>query len=411
MSLLLALLVVAYIGSLWAAARGRSFGSPSGAEYVVLGCLLGPRALGVVGDEALVSFEPVAHVALGWIALGYGLECGMVGERPARLSRNLLAIAVTGVTACTVAAAVYWVASRLEVWASPTLAVLSVTLGLVSAETTRHALRRISERHVAQGPLAELVAEVAAADDALVLMGLSFLFALAGGPLTVGELRVPEWGAAGATLGVGVVLGGALAWLLSRAPRRVEWWTLLLGGAWIATGAATRVGLSAMAATFTMGLTLSVASREAPTLRAMVLATEGPVLLPALLLAGAHLSLPRHSTETLIVATAIGGRVLSSLVIGTVMAGARKSTRPGTPWMGLGMLSSGTLTMMVAFAVQLREGGSVGRLALLTAAVGTLLGELIGPFALRRALSRNGELADREVAGAEPAAGTPEVAS
>jgi hypothetical protein len=411
MSLLLALLVVAYIGSLWAAARGRSFGSPSGAEYVVLGCLLGPRALGVVGDEALASFEPVAHVALGWIALGYGLECGLVGERPAPLRSNLLAIAVTTMTACTVAGCVYWVANRLGFAGSPPLPVLAVTLGLVSAETTRHALRRVSERHEARGPLSELVAEVAAADDALVLVGLSFLFAVATGPLQVGELRVPEAGGAAATLAVGVVLGGALAWLLARAPRHVEWWTLLLGGAWIATGAATRVGLSAMAATFAMGLTLSIASREAPRLRALVLATEGPVLLPALLLAGAHLGLPHGSGEALIVAGAIGGRVVSSLVMGTLMAGARKSTRAGTRWLGLGLLSSGTLTMMVAFSVQLREGGMIGRLALLTAAGGTLLGELFGPFALRRALRRAGELQDREPVGDKPAPGAQEVAS
>jgi hypothetical protein len=410
MALLLALLVVAYIGSLWASARGgRSFGSASGAEYVVLGCLLGPRVLGVVGDEALRSFEPVAHVALAWIALGYGLECGMVGDRPARLSRNLLAIVFTAVTACTAGAAVYFVGSRLEVEARPSLAVLSVALGLVSAETTRHALRWVTERHLVRGPLTELVQEVAAADDAFVLMGVAFLFALATGQLEVGTVLVPEWASAGATLGTGIVLGAATAWLVARAPRHVEWWTLLLGAAWIATGATTRVGLSAMAATFAMGLTLSVASREAGALRTMVMSTEGPVLLPALLLAGAHLTLPKGTAESAIVGAAVAGRLVASYSAGTLLASVRPSTRRAAGWLGLGLLSSGTLTMMVAFATRLRFDGAVGRLALLTAAVGTLLGELVGTFALRRALASAGELGEREPAPEAPAA--PEAAS
>lgn len=393
MALLLALLVVAYIGSLWASSSGsRSFGSPSGAEYVVLGCLLGPAALGVLDNDALQAFEPIAHVALGWIALGYGLECGLVGDKPARLSRNLLAIAFTAVTACTAAVCVFYTAARLGLSSGKNLIVLSAALGLVSAETTRHALRWVAGRHTAEGPLSALVVELAAADDAFVMMGLAFLFAMASGPLHVGHSVVPEWGAAGATLALGVLLGVACTWLLSRAPRHVEWWTLLMGSTWIAIGTTTQVGLSAMAVTFALGLTLSMTSREAPTLRTMVGATEGAVLLPALLLAGARLELPATRTETYVVAAAIGARVLGNLLTGTLIASARQGFRPATPWLGLGLLSSGTLTMMVGFSVLLRFGGLVGRLALLVAAVGTVLGELVGPFALRRALGRAGEL-------------------
>jgi hypothetical protein len=397
MFLLLALLVVAYIGSRWASERGaRSFGSPSGIEYVVLGMLLGPYALDLLGNETLHSFEPVAHVALGWIALSYGLECGMLGDTPARLSHILLGIAFTAVTACTAAAGVYWAASLLGLPGGNGLLLWSGALGLVSAETTRHALRWVAERHIAHGALSDLVAELAAADDAFVMMGLAFLFAVAAAPTQMGDLTLPLAGVAIGTLFVGLVLGGATAWLVSLAPRQVEWWTLLLGASFIAIGATIHLGLSAMAATFSLGLGLSVTSPHATRLRSMIGNSEGSVLLPALLLAGAHVKLPSTRAEALIVAVAIAARVVSNVVTGTLIAVVRKTTRPATPWLGLGMLSSGTLTMMVGFALLLRFPEGLGRVALLVAAIGTLLGELIGPFALRRALTSAGEISERD---------------
>jgi pimeloyl-ACP methyl ester carboxylesterase len=48
--------------------------------------------------------------------------------------------------------------------------------------------------------------------------------------------------------------------------------------------------------------------------------------------------------------------------------------------------------MMVGFAIALRFPGQIGRVVLVVAGAGTLLGELIGPFALRRALARVGEI-------------------
>jgi hypothetical protein len=140
---------------------------------------------------------------------------------------------------------------------------------------------------------------------------------------------------------------------------------------------------------------LSILSHRSSELRGMVAATEGPVLLPALLLAGAHLSLPHDMNEGVLAAVAVGARVVSNLLTGTTLAAARKSTRPATSWLGLGLLSSGTLTMMVGFSILLRFDDAIGRTALLVAAVGTGTGELVGPFALRRALLRAGELTEK----------------
>jgi hypothetical protein len=359
MPLLLTLLVVAYIGSVWMGGRGpRSIGSPSGAEYVLLGVLLGPLALGALSNAALSSFQPLAHVALGWISFGYGLEYGVLGERRTRLRSVLAAALLAAIAMVAAAACVMYVALTLGEPFDRDLMLLCAAVGLVSAETTRHAVRWVSERHLAEGPLSELVALL--------------------------------------TLGLGSLLGIACAWLVGRTPRHVEWWTLMMGCTWFASGIATNLDQSGMTATFMLGLALNLFSSHASELRSMFSRTEGAILLPALVLAGAHVRAPGEQLEMLLIAVALLARMLGAMISGATVACVRKSTRPAAGWLGLGMLSSGTLTMMVGFALALRFEGRVGRLALLIAGLGTLLGELVGPFALRRALASAGELNERE---------------
>jgi hypothetical protein len=404
MPLLLTLLVVAYIGSVWMAGRGpRSFGSPSGAEYVLLGVLLGPLALGALSNDALSSFQPLAHVGLSWISFGYGLEYGVLGDRRTRLVSVIAASFLAAITMLAAAACVMYVALALGEPFDMDLILLCVTIGLVSAETTRHAVRWVSERHLAQGPLSELVAEIAASDDGVVLIALATLLALFCKPASLLGVAFPAYGFALITLGLGSLLGIACAWLVGRTPRHVEWWTLMLGCTWFASGVATNLDQSGMAATFMLGLALNLFSVHAHELRTMFSRTEGAVLLPALVLAGAHARLPSVPLETILVAVALLARTLGAMMTGATIACVRKSTRPAAGWLGLGMLSSGTLTMMVGFALALRFEGRAGRLALIIAGLGTLLGELIGPFALRRALKRAGELNERDLT---PAQGT-----
>ena len=86
--LLMGLLLLSYIGSLLVGGRAiRGMGLPSGAEYIVLGFLLGPSALGLVDRATLATFEPFAHVALGWLMFVIGVTFGMTGDRRVRTKR------------------------------------------------------------------------------------------------------------------------------------------------------------------------------------------------------------------------------------------------------------------------------------------------------------------------------------
>ena len=389
MALLLVLLVLAYIGSLWATSGGRrAFGSPSGIEFVVLGALLGPQALGALSHDAMTAFEPIAIVALGWIGLIFGVECGLVGARRAPLARISLGLAFTLITGGVCAFAAYQLLGWLHIEQMPLRLVLSGAIALVSVETTRHAMQWISEQHMLSGSLAGLVLDLEAADDAPVLLALACLFALLSGPHTLFGLQLAPLMMAAVTLGTGAVLGGVSAWLIGKDSSTVERWTVLLGSVWLATGMARSLGLSAMAATFALGATLAALSRDAPKLREQVGATEGAVLLPALLLAGAHLQKPSGEPEYLLIGVALALRIAMSFLFGVALSLKRKETRGLGFWLGAGMLAPGSLTVIVGFALTLRCPPQVARPALAVAFLGTLLGELIGPRALKQVLGR-----------------------
>jgi uncharacterized membrane protein YczE len=264
--------------------------------------------------------------------------------------------------------------------------ILAGAMGLVLCETTRHAVRWVVERYAAEGPLADLLGDLSDADDAVPLVLMAVLFAFAPGGPDIGlGLRV------GLPLAAGVTLGLIAALLLRYERRLHESWGLLLGIALLGIGVASRVELSTLSLAFAMGVTLVVALADRAEIRAMVDATERPVLLPVLLLAGASIDL-RVGTPLLVVA-AVGllARLLGKQLVSIPMARAR-GARPARAWLGLAALPAGAVTMSLGLACRYRLDGPLGDAVLLAAAASVLLGELLGPLAVRQALLRSGEI-------------------
>ena len=75
--------------------------------------------------------------------------------------------------------------------------------------------------------------------------------------------------------------------LLGRTFRVAEAWGVMLGMSMLTIGTASRLGLAGVAAMFVMGTAISALSPHRGDIAAMIAPTERPVMLPALLLAGA----------------------------------------------------------------------------------------------------------------------------
>jgi hypothetical protein len=393
---LMGLLVLSYLGSFLARGRTvRGVGLPSGAEYLVLGVVIGPQVLGVVEPSMLESFAPVVYVALGWFALVLGLDFGFAGEKRVRPGSFFLSLAGTALTGGAAFGAVIAVLRHypgLAPGVSPWL--VAGALAAVSAETTQHAIRWVAERAGARGPMTSLLDELAHGDDAVPLLAMAVLFAFTTETAHI-PAHVTPWGWVGITAGLGIVLGALAALLIGVEFSLSATWGVLFGITLLAIGVAARFELSTMATTFFIGVGIATLSPHRPLIREVLAPTERPVLLPALVLAGAHLDLHafRNSRGLLVlVGVALLARLVGKLFSGLAVYSFTHTARRGSPLVGLGLLSSGALSTACGLALAVRFPGPVGDAALLAAVAAAVIGEIIGPPALRRALTRAGEV-------------------
>lgn len=395
--LLVGLLVLSSLGSfLFGGRASRGAGLPSGVEYVALGFLLGPRVLDFVGGDMLASFEPVVQVALGWLAFAVGLDFGYAGEKRVRGSSLLLGTLGALVTGGAVAAATWFTIRHLHIGASTRDQILlSGGIGAACSETTRHAVRWVVQRENASGPLAERLNELAHADDLLPLIAVAVLFALEPTPAVAVPLPLRDWPAI--TIGIGLLIGGGASLLVRTDLKLDETWAVLFGVTLLAIGATARLALSTLTVSFFLGMAMAAFSKHGRELRGMVAPTERPVLLPALVLAGAHIDFQSSPYLALVATAAIAARLAAKLVIGWLMAAGSRPARKAGGLVGLALMSSGALAISIGLAFALRFPGQVGDTVLVVAATSALFGEFVGPYRLRRSLEDAGEI-DRAVA-------------
>ncbi|MEO7096907.1 MAG: potassium transporter Kef, partial [Polyangiales bacterium] len=85
---LMGLLLFSYLGTFLArGGKGLGAGLPSSSEFLVIGVLAGPLVLGAMTRASLETFDPIAYVAAGWLALSSGLEYGYAGSRRVSIAR------------------------------------------------------------------------------------------------------------------------------------------------------------------------------------------------------------------------------------------------------------------------------------------------------------------------------------
>ncbi len=392
--ILVGLLVLSYLGSFLFGGRSvRGIGLPSGVEYAALGFVLGPHALGLVGADNVASFEPVVQVALGWLAFVVGLDFGVADEKRVRPGSFVLG-SLSAVLAGGAAGAAAWLAmDRLGAGGSPTERILIAGgVGAACSQTTRHAIRWVYDQGEERGPLAERINEIAHTDDFIPLVAVAVLFAFA--PTRDVVMRVPLRDWPSVTVGLGLLMGVGAALLLRSEMPMEDTWAVLFGVSLIAIGTATRMAVSTLTVCFFMGIGVSALSSHRGELRAMVGPTERPVLLPALVLAGARIDFRASPALPWIAAAAIGGRLLAKIVTGWVLAAGSRSARKAGPLVGLSLMSSGALALCIGLAFALRFPGVVGDTVLAIAAIVATIGEFIGPVRLRRALAAAGEIVD-----------------
>ncbi len=389
-ALLLGLLVVAYMGSQLMGGRAEGYRLASGAEYLVLGIALGPYALGAAERGTLHAFQPLAVFGTAWLTLVIGAGYGFREERRVSARGFAAGVVLASLSGALVAAAAYGAALSLAPLRGHDLRLVAAGVGLVACETTRHAVRWVVGRHGAKGALSRLIADVSECDDLVPIAGISVLFPMVDPPSVAA--RLPSWGWLALTPILGVVLGGTAAALLRAEPVASDGWGVVIGAALLGTGIASRLGLAPQAVTFALGISLSILSRHRSELRAMLASSEQAVLLPILLLSGAEVEI--HALRLLfgLLAAALAARLLVRLLAAPALASMSGAPRSVAPLLAIGLLPTGALSITLGLAFASRFPGAPGDTTLAVAVGLAVVGELVGPASLRRALSGAGEI-------------------
>ena len=374
--LLVLLVVVGYLAARFAVDwLARHALVVSGAEYLVLGLLLGPRGTGLLGAEALEGLKPFFTLAIGWMgaAVGFRFWLPVLTRTPGVLYR--LAFTESLLTAVLVGGGA-WVLlvdggglSAFE--ATLPAAILAAVAVASSLQGARIAAKSLGRRNLAVRQL-----EVAAAIDALVAVSIvSAVLALFHAPVNLipREPTPTEWVVI--ALAVGLV-GGWLFHLFlgdGRSPDRL--FIAVAGAVVLTTGAANYVGMSALLPGFLLGFILVNTTRQREVVGEMLDKVDRPLYFLMLVCAGAlwapaatDVFVPVLAFLALRFVGKVGGAWIGARVNGVVSAF-------GNRW-GFALLGQGGLAIAIALDYSLSPTAQLPNLVFTAALCSVLLTDL-----------------------------------
>lgn len=327
----------------------------SGAEYLVLGVLLGPQVTGLLSPAALEAFQPFVVLGIGWmgIATGMPLRLAQLVRIPAvtyRLSLVESLVTLALVSAGALSALSYGFQIDVEATMGPAL-----ILGALAAASTPAGLDVAFGAGKRREPVLRQI-EVAHGMDGLIsVLAFGMLLAVlhTAPPVSLRALTPTEWIVV--TLGIGVV-GGALFHLFlgeEQSPDRL--WVALGGAIMLASGAAAYLDLSPALATLVMGVILVNSLRHPGPVQEVLRTGERPLYYVLLLLAGASWRPDGNIVWWLVIAHYVILRTLAKLWgtgITTWVNGAQRSV--GLDW-GRGLIGQGRLTIALALDYSRRD--------------------------------------------------------
>lgn len=337
--------LAAHVAFDWLARR---FLIVSGAEYLILGILLGPQVSGLLSAEVVDAFAPFMTLALGWIGAVIGTQFylpGLVGIRGAAYKVAFLE-ALLSMT--VVAGPMAFALSRLFDLTLEQVLLPAITLGAAAAASAPSGVALIARRLTRRGPLVRQL-EINTAVDAFVAIttfGLLLCFAHAAPQGISRPPTATEW--AVITIGIGCV-GGTLFHLFVGGERNIDRLFISLAGAIIlASGAAGHLQLSPLLPSLLIGAILVNTSRNREEIKQALFTIERPLYFVLLIFAGANWRLPDSKAWLIAVPLFLITRSIAK--VGSARLAARLSGMLpvlGADW-GRALLGQGPLAIAIA---------------------------------------------------------------
>lgn len=350
--------LAAHFASEWLARR---FLIVSGAEYLLLGVLLGPEVSGVIQASTVDGFAPFLTLAFGWVGALIGAQfyvrdlMRVPAEhfRVAGTEATLVLFVTTGVMG---AALSWWLdVSWVEV------VVPAVAFGAIAVSSAPTAIAVVSRRMSARGFLIRQLQVSPAVDAAVAITAFGVLLAVAHAA-PPGEVRPPtptEW------VVITLAIGFASGWLFHLfvgGERKIDRLFIALSGALIlSSGVAAYLRLSPLLPALLIGFVLVNTSPGRDEIREVLSRVERPLYFVLLIFAGAAWQV--GGTGWIVVTIVFLLVRAFAKIGGAALAGRLHHQLPslGGRW-GWGLMGHGGLAIAIALNYRLYDSSEVAAL-------------------------------------------------
>lgn len=381
--ILCACCVVAFIASRHLSSIAKlSSVSLSGAEYILIGFILGPSLAGVLSPEVLTKLKPLVELLLGLLGFGLGLRLRhMLGSLPSLPAKLLMVISVSAI----MAGATYGICSipmlglQAEAWS------LAATLGAIACVGATYQLDIFERAWKVKGDTLDLVQSFGVMGDvcAVLIFGgvAAYLRAQEIAFEGIRPLTAVEWLVASG--GVGLLCGVLFIAFIGGERQHSRLFLASVGSIIFASGLAMGLNVSPLFINLVAGATVGALSRDEATLREAMLRMEHPTQVLLFILAGATL-VPMLGWAWLLVPAYLIARQLG-LRIGAPMSGSMLPKAPQTKPFVLGLTGQGAFAVALAMDFAQLEPQNASIVLSVTLTV-SIIQNLASTPLLRRAL-------------------------
>lgn len=393
----------------------------SGAEYILVGALIGPQLpTGLITHEALNKLQPLVSLLLGLVGFLIGMRARSTLHKPRAVFIGT--VSALGVLVA-VAAAVLGLADRclkvdeaasdfvlrtqlfqrgayaLDLHIPSQSLWLAVSLGAAASVASPHVVETTAKLLGSRGKIAHGLKVAATVGQVVAVTALGLVLAAARATSSAHDLgmAVHEWSLTAA--GVGVVCGLLFSLFIGRETDTTRIFLATLGAVTFASGIGVAVGLSPLFVNLLAGVTVSMTSPHAGTLLRELDRLQHPLFVLLMIFAGAMWS-PAPALAWLLPLVYVVLRVLARRLFTGVAARFAAHVPQHASRLGNGLLSQGTVAVAIAvnFAQRYPQLASV---VLTTVLAGALISDLWSTRALRSLLLDAGEF-DHQAIGSGP---------
>ena len=355
------------------------YGYVGGAEYVVIGLLLGPRVTGLLDAGQVQHLTPIVSLALGWL----GMLLGTYFRLPtmALIEGDHLRIAFSEALATfgVAATALLGIFRYLVGSPWPEAAVLAITLAAVATLSSPAAVDAVVDRARHRSRILAVLQLTARIDALVAVVAFGIVLAVVHQGEVSPGVRPPtatEW--AVINLAVGVASG--VLFHLFLGPRghldEGRLFVALAGAIVVASGASYYLNLSPIFTNLVLGFILANSGSAHRDVTRLLLSTERPVYLALLLFAGAAWS--PGSADLLFIAPLFVLVRLAARYLGGGLAGGKVAPASlRTPDLGRGLLAQGGIGVAIAINYAQVYPDLAPRLVLTATLMSVLLFEIV----------------------------------